>query len=362
MSKIYNFSAGPSMLPKEVLQHVKRELYNWNNCGVSIMEISHRSDIFLNFIDEIREDIRNILHIPKNYQILFCQGGARGQFSALPLNLFKETEIVEYLYSGYWSKYALQEALKYCIVKEINILSQNNDLMSLRPIQECSLSDDIKYLHYCSNETVEGINVDLDFSFLNKKDVIVDATSDIFSKPLNLNLFGVVYASSQKNIGIPGLTLVIIREDLLGRSRENIPSIMNYTILNHYHSLYNTPVTFSLYISGLILKWLQKQGGLQVIKIMNAKKAALLYDFIDNSEFYINNIDHLYRSCMNITFFIKKSYLSHDFLHQSRKNGFLFLEGHKSIGGFRASIYNAMPIIGVKKLIKFMKDFEYYNK
>ncbi|AMA65125.1 Phosphoserine aminotransferase [Candidatus Arsenophonus lipoptenae] len=365
MNQIYNFSAGPAMLPKEVLIKAKKEFCDWNGMGVSIMEISHRSEAFIEVVKQAEENLRELLKIPDNYKILFCHGGARGQFAALPLNLFNPNETVDYVISGYWSKSAAHEALKYCIVNKINILIEKSEHLSVQPINQWSLTNNSKYIHYCPNETIDGIAINSLPNFSNNKIVLADYSSAILSAPLDVNRFGVIYAGTQKNIGPSGITLVIIRNDLLYCEKANrkiIPSILNYNILDKNHSMYNTPSTFAWYLSGMVFKWLKKQGGLLEMKKRNQEKSKLLYDTIDNSSLYINKINPINRSSINIPFKIKKSNLDKIFIKSAEQKGLLFLKGHHSTGGLRASIYNAMPIDGVKKLINFMKDFEYQNK
>ncbi|WMY95185.1 MAG: 3-phosphoserine/phosphohydroxythreonine transaminase [Arsenophonus sp.] len=362
MSKKYNFSAGPAMLPVEVLQRAKKELCNWNGMGVSVMEISHRSEQFLEMVHKIEENLRLLLKIPKNYKVLFCHGGARGQFSALPLNLFQSSEIVDYIISGYWSQCAANEAKKYSIINTINIIRENSEYITIKSMDNWLLTSSSKYLHYCPNETIDGIACRSLPYFSSRKVVIIDYSSAILSEPLDVSRFGVIYAGAQKNIGPAGITLLIIREDLLGKPRIFTPSVLNYTLLANNKSMYNTPSTFSWYLSGLVFEWLQQKGGLTEIAKQNAEKAKLLYDVIDNSKFYINRIHPVNRSLMNIPFKIIKDGLDVEFVKEAENKGLLFLKGHKTQGGIRASIYNAMPLDGVRKLVKFMMHFEYKNK
>ncbi|BGI51154.1 MAG: 3-phosphoserine/phosphohydroxythreonine transaminase [Arsenophonus endosymbiont of Ceratovacuna japonica] len=362
MNKIYNFSAGPSMLPVEVLKSAQKELCNWNGMGISIMEISHKSNIFINIVKETEHNLRTLLNIPKNYKVLFCHGGARGQFAALPLNLFQNNEIVDYIISGYWSESAAQEAIKYCIVNKINIRQQKLNYLSMKDMDHWSLTPNAKYIHYCPNETIDGIAIHTLPNFPNNKIVLADYSSVILSAPLDISKFGVIYAGSQKNIGPAGITLVIIREDLIGITKRSILSILNYSILTKHNSMYNTPSTFALYLSGMVFKWLKKQGGLQKIAKRNQKKANLLYNIIDNSKLYINQINPINRSIMNVTFQIIKPKLNIKFIKLAEKQGLFFLQGHKESGGLRASIYNAMPLDGVQKLVNFMINFEENNK
>ncbi|PAV01755.1 phosphoserine transaminase [Arsenophonus sp. ENCA] len=362
MSQVYNFSAGPAMLPVEVLHCAQQELCNWNGMGVSVMEISHRSEAFMEIVKEAEQNLRQLLKIPDNYKILFCHGGARGQFAALPLNLFQPDETVDYIVGGYWAKSAAQEAAKHCAVNEIDIRLEKSAYLSVQPMDKWSLTTSAKYLHYCPNETIDGIAIHTLPDFSADKIVIADYSSAILSRPLDVSRFGVIYAGAQKNIGPAGITLVIIREDLLGRARKATPSILDYTILAKNDSMYNTPPTFAWYLSGMVFKWLKQQGGLQEIEKRNQQKARLLYDVIDNSQFYINRIDPVNRSVMNIPFQMVKPNLDDEFIKAAERQGLLFLKGHKAAGGMRASIYNAMPLAGVQKLVDFMIDFEHQNK
>ncbi|MGP1958456.1 MAG: 3-phosphoserine/phosphohydroxythreonine transaminase [Arsenophonus sp. NC-CH8-MAG3] len=362
MSKVYNFSAGPAMLPVEVLHLVQQELCNWNGMGISVMEISHRSETFIEIVKQAEQNLRELLKIPENYKVLFCHGGARGQFAALPLNLFQPHENVDYIVGGYWAKSAAQEAAKYCIVNEIDIRIEKSAYLSVKAMDQWPLTTSAKYLHYCPNETIDGIAIYTSPNFSGNKIIIADYSSAILSRPLDVSCFGVIYAGSQKNIGAAGIALVIIREDLLGRAKKVTPSILNYTILAKNNSMYNTPVTFSLYLSGVVFKWLKQQGGLEEIERRNQEKARILYNAIDNSKFYINRIDPVNRSIMNIPFQIVKPNLDNEFIKSAEQQGLLFLKGHKAASGMRASIYNAMPLVGVQKLVDFMIDFEQRNK
>ncbi|HGJ5872919.1 MAG TPA: 3-phosphoserine/phosphohydroxythreonine transaminase [Arsenophonus apicola] len=362
MSQIYNFSAGPAMLPVDVLQQAQQELCNWNSLGISVMEISHRSDAFMEIVKQAEQNLRELLKIPDNYKILFCHGGARGQFAALPLNLFQADETVDYIVGGYWAKSAAQEAAKYCTVNEIDIRLEKSAYLSMLPMEEWPLTTQAKYLHYCPNETIDGIAIHTLPDFAADKIVIADYSSAILSQPLDVSRFGVIYAGAQKNIGPAGITLVIIREDLLGQARKTTPSILDYTILAKNDSMYNTPPTFAWYLSGMVFKWLKQQGGLQEIARRNQEKARLVYDVIDNSQFYINRVDSINRSLMNVPFQMEKPHLDSEFIQAAEQQGLLFLKGHKAAGGMRASIYNAMPLAGVQKLVDFMIDFEQRNK
>lgn len=361
MKNIYNFSPGPTMLPREILKKIKKELYNFNNLGTSFIEINHRHPVFIKIIKKTKLYIKEIMNIPKNYSILFCHGGARGQFSALPLNLFKKNEIVDYIVSGYWSKKASEEAKKYCIVNEIDIRINIKKKNSLIPVKNWKLTKESKYIHYCPNETIDGLSIHSIKNISKNKIIIADFSSYILTKRTKIENFGMIYASAQKNIGTSGITIVIIKNNLLNQTRNETPSILNYTLLKKHKSLYNTPCTFSLYVSYITLKWIKKIG-LKKIEKTNKKKAKLIYHIIDSSKFYKNSIDKKFRSLTNIVFKTRKKEIDEKFIQEAEKKGLLFLRGHRVKNGIRASIYNSMPIIGVKKLAKFMIQFENKNK
>lgn len=357
MVRVFNFSAGPSMLPVQVLHQIKNELYNWNNLGISVMEISHRSKEFLKLAQETKKNLRELLNIPENYKILFCHGGARGQFAAVPLNLLTTPLAqADYINTGFWSYNAAIEAKKYCTPRIVNVCDNTNELICIQIMSQWDISKNSRYVHYCPNETVDGIFIDENPDFYNKI-VIADCSSVLLSRPLDINKFGIIYAAAQKNIGISGLTIVIIRKDLLIASHRKIPSILNYKILNDCDSMFNTPVTISWYIANLVLKWLKSQGGLQKVYKYNKKKADLLYNAIDINDFYYNNISRLNRSYMNVPFFLKTNNLESLFLSESLRFGLLGLKGHRAVGGMRASLYNAMTLEGVQELVKFLNFF-----
>ncbi|WP_343190145.1 3-phosphoserine/phosphohydroxythreonine transaminase [Buchnera aphidicola (Mollitrichosiphum nigrofasciatum)] len=360
MKKIYNFNAGPSMLPKAVLLRVKKELLNWNKLGASVMEISHRSIDFINLTDKIKRNLKKLLNIPNSYKILFAPGGARGQFSAIPMNITRKLDTVDYIVGGHWSNEAYIEAKKFCLPNKINVRENFFGKEYITHFNKWKLSKNSKYVHYCPNETIEGIEIlnnPIGNNFANKI-IIGDFSSTILSKPINVKEYGIIYASVQKNIGPPGITLIIIKKSILYSKRKDIPSILDYKNLLNYDSMFNTPATFSWYVSGLVIKWLIKKGGIDFASKLNYKKSKLLYNFIDKSDFYNNNIHYNNRSTLNVIFNIYNTNLNNLFLKESRDAGLIALKGHNLIGGMRASIYNSMPIRGVRKLIKFMKYFE----
>ncbi|WP_343128016.1 3-phosphoserine/phosphohydroxythreonine transaminase [Buchnera aphidicola (Takecallis taiwana)] len=359
--KIYNFSAGPAMLPEAVLKEVKNDFLNWNNIGTSIIEISHRSKEFHKIIVKSKQYLRELLNISDEYAILFCQGGARAQFSAIPMNLLNQFNCADYIDSGYWSYNAMLEAKKYCFPNHITVKKNIDGQTTIIKMKQWPIQSQSDYIHYCPNETIEGIAIYEEPNFHNKV-VVGDFSSSLLSRKININKYDLIYASAQKNLGPSGITIVILKKILLKNSYPFTPSILDYKKSFDFDSMFNTPVTFSWYIISLVLKWVKNQGGIDFFENMNYKKSSLLYQTIDNSNFYINTVHPDNRSCMNITFHLRDPNLNHIFLKQSYESGLKFLQGHKVVGGFRASIYNAMPMSGVKKLIEFMKNFEYKFK
>jgi len=357
MTQIYNFSSGPAMLPVEVLRRAEQELCNWNGLGTSVMEISHRSKEFIQVAEEAEKDLRDLLKIPDNYKVLFCQGGARAQFAAVPMNLLGTAKTADYIDGGYWAHSAIQEAKKYCAPNVIDIKSNIDGKRALLPMSEWALSDDAAYVHFCPNETIDGVAIDEQPDF-GDKIVVADFSSTILSRPLDINRYGVIYAGAQKNIGPAGLTLVIVREDLSGKAQQALPSVLDYKTLAENDSMYNTPPTFAWYLSGLVFKWLKERGGISEMDKTNQAKADLLYSTIDHSDFYRNDVADRNRSRMNVPFQLADAALDKLFLEESFAAGLHALKGHRVVGGMRASIYNAMPLEGVKALTEFMTDFE----
>ncbi|MFI0489743.1 MAG: 3-phosphoserine/phosphohydroxythreonine transaminase [Yersinia sp. (in: enterobacteria)] len=357
MTQVYNFSAGPAMLPVEVLRRAEQELRNWHGLGTSVMEISHRSKEFMQVAAESEKDLRDLLQVPANYKVLFCHGGARAQFAAVPLNLLGDNNSADYIDSGYWSHCAVKEAQKYCIPHVIDVATHNNGLSGIQPMKQWKLSDNAAYVHYCPNETIEGVAINEQPDF-GDKIVVADYSSSILSRPIDVSRYGVIYAGAQKNIGPAGLTLVIVREDLLGKARTELPSILDYTVLAENDSMFNTPPTFAWYLSGLVFSWLKEQGGLAAMEKRNQAKAKLLYRAIDETGFYRNQVATANRSWMNVPFQMTDAALDKVFLSEAQAQGLQALKGHRVAGGMRASIYNAMPIEGVKALTEFMANFE----
>ncbi|NIF20693.1 3-phosphoserine/phosphohydroxythreonine transaminase [Candidatus Pantoea multigeneris] len=357
MTQVYNFSSGPAMLPVEVLRRAEQELTNWHGLGTSVMEISHRSKEFIQVATEAEQDFRDLLNIPQNYKVLFCHGGARAQFAALPGNLLGNATTADYVDGGYWAYSAIKEAQKYCSPRTIDAKITVDGKRAILPMRDWQLSDDAAYLHYCPNETIDGIAIDEEPDFGDKV-VVADLSSTILSRPLDINRYGVLYAGAQKNIGPAGLTLVVVREDLLGKAQKYVPSILDYTVLSENESMFNTPPTYAWYLSGLVFKWLKEKGGIAEVDKINQAKADLLYGVIDKSDFYRNDVATSNRSRMNIPFQLADSALDKVFLDESVNAGLHALKGHRVVGGMRASIYNAMPLEGVKALTDFMVDFE----
>ncbi|MCL6328695.1 3-phosphoserine/phosphohydroxythreonine transaminase [Pectobacterium carotovorum subsp. carotovorum] len=356
MTQIFNFSAGPAMLPVEVLRRAEQELCNWNGLGTSVMEISHRSKEFMQVAAESEQDLRDLLKIPSNYKVLFCHGGARAQFAAVPLNLLGERSTADYIDGGYWAHSAINEAEKYCTPNVIDVKTRVGELRGVKPMREWKLSDDAAFVHYCPNETIDGIAIEEEPDF-GDKIVVADYSSSILSRRIDVSRYGVIYAGAQKNIGPAGLTLVIVREDLLGKARRELPSILDYQILADNDSMFNTPPTFAWYLSGMVFKWLKEYGGLAEMEKRNQEKADLLYSAIDGNDFYRNDVAVANRSRMNVPFLLADSALDKVFLEESVAAGLHALKGHRVVGGMRASIYNAMPLEGVKALTEFMADF-----
>ncbi|CAJ0992850.1 Phosphoserine aminotransferase [Pantoea sp. Nvir] len=354
--QIHNFSSGPAMLPVEVLRRAEQELTNWQGLGTSIMEISHRSKEFVKVAEEAIQDFRDLLKIPANYKVLFCHGGARAQFAAVPGNLLGEVIKADYVDGGYWSYSAIQEAKKYCTPNTVDVKITYDGKNAILPMNKWKLSSDAAYVHYCPNETIDGIAIEEQPDF-GDKIVVADFSSTILSRPLDINRYGVIYAGAQKNIGPSGLTVVIVRDDLLSKSRHYMPSILDYRVLAEHNSMFNTPPTFAWYLSGLVFKWLKEKGGVSEINKVNQIKANLLYSLIDKNDFYRNNVYEENRSRMNVPFQLIDSSMDKLFLEESFNAGLHALKGHRIVGGMRASIYNAMPLESVTVLTDFMADF-----
>ena len=356
MEKVFNFCAGPAMLPVDVLAQAQKELVNWNGLGTSVMEISHRSKEFIKVAEESEQDLRDLLAIPDNYKVLFCQGGARSQFAAVPLNLLGNKTKADYVDAGYWAQSAVAEANKYCEPNVIEAITDCDGKRAVIPASEWPLSDDAAYVHFCPNETIDGIEInDLP---ITDKPIVADMSSTILSRQIDISKYGVIYAGAQKNIGPAGLTIVIVRDDLLDLAAQSLPSVLNYGVLATQESMFNTPPTYTWYLAGLVFKWLKSNGGIEAMEAHNRKKAAALYEYIDESDFYRNDVHTNNRSLMNVPFQLANSDLDAQFLTLADDAGLKALKGHRVVGGMRASIYNAMPLEGVQALVDFMKAFE----
>lgn len=353
---VYNFSAGPAALPKPVMEKAQAEFVDWNGLGTSVMEISHRSKAFIQVAQQAEQDLRDLLSIPDNYKVLFCQGGARAQFSAVPLNLLGNRSVATYVDAGYWAESAIEEASKYCQVDTFNAKTTIDGKVAIKPASEWTVSPDAAYVHFCPNETIDGVEI---FDLPNTdKPIVADMSSNILSRQIDVSKFGVIYAGAQKNIGPAGICIAIVRDDLLDLASDVLPSFINYKILADKDSMYNTPPTYAWYLSGLVFQWLKQQGGVAAIEKINQEKASILYDYIDASPFYKNDIHPANRSRMNVPFQLIKPELDATFLELAEQRGLVALKGHRAVGGMRASIYNAMPIEGVKALVAFMQEFE----
>jgi phosphoserine aminotransferase len=352
----YNFCAGPAMLPVEVMQQAREELIDWHGRGCSIMEMSHRGKDFIKVAAQAEQDLRDLLHVPANYKVLFMHGGGRGQFAAVPLNLLKAGQTADYIVSGAWSKAAAEEGHKFGTIAVQGINQKLDGIRTLTPTNEWKINPTSAFVHFCPNETVDG----LEFTDLPATDVplVADLSSTILSRPLDVSRYGVIYAGAQKNIGPSGLTVVLVRDDLLPPSGGAIPAILDYRLAAENDSMFNTPPTYAWYLAGLVFQWLKRQGGVATMAELNRKKAETLYNFIDRSDFYRNDVANQYRSWMNVPFFLADERLNDKFVADAEAHGLLALKGHRMVGGMRASIYNAMPLEGVQTLVTFMQEFE----
>lgn len=356
MSRLYNFSAGPAMLPETVLKQAQAELPDWHGSGASIMEMSHRGKEFVSVAAEAERDVRDLLGVPGNYKVLFLQGGASTQFATIPMNILRGKSKADYILTGAWGKKAISEAKKYCAVN-VAASSESDNFTSIPAFENWMLSQDAAYVHYTPNETIGGV----EFHWVPKTGevpLVADFSSTILSRPIDVSRYGIIYAGAQKNIGPAGLTLVIVRDDLIGNVLPITPSVYDYAKQAEADSMLNTPPTYAVYIAGLVFKWLKKLGGLDAMGEINRRKAGKLYAVIDGSGFYHNPVEKTSRSWMNVPFVLANQDLDKDFLAGAAKAGLTTLEGHRSVGGMRASIYNAMPEAGVDALIDFMADFE----
>ena len=359
MRQVFNFSAGPAVLPEEVLAQAAAEMLDWHGSGQSVMEMSHRGKEYMSIHEQAERDLRELMGIPSNYKVLFLQGGATLQFAMVPINLMRGKAGADYVNTGEWSKKAIKEAKLFGTV---NVAASSEDRnFSCVPAQSSwKRSADAAYLHYCANETIGGV----EFGWVpDPGDVplVADVSSNFLSRPLDVSKFGLVYGGAQKNIGPAGLTIVIVRDDLLGHAPKGTPTMLDYKVQADADSMLNTPPTWAIYIAGLVFQWLLRQGGLAAIEQRNIGKAKLLYDYLDGTEFYRNPVERADRSRMNVPFTLRDAALDEPFLEGAKERSMLQLKGHRSVGGMRASIYNAMPIEGVRALVDYMRDFEKRN-
>jgi phosphoserine aminotransferase len=356
VSRVYNFSAGPAALPEDVLSQASAEMLDWHGSGMSVMEMSHRGKEFISIAAQAEADLRELLAVPKNYKVLFLQGGATLQFAAVPMNLLAGKKKADYINTGEWSKKAIKEANRFC---EVNVAASSDDKnYTYAPGQSAwKLDPGAAYVHYTSNETIGGV----EFHWIpdtGHVPLVADASSHILSRPIDVSKFGLIYAGAQKNIGPAGLVIVIVREDLLGRASADTPTVLDYKVQAEADSMSNTPASYSWYIAGLVFQWLKRQGGLAEMEKKNVAKAKLLYDFLDASRFFNSPVRRQDRSRMNVPFTLADEKLDAEFLKGAEARGMFQLKGHRSVGGMRASIYNAMPVEGVQRLVEYLREFE----
>lgn len=360
MSRVFNFSAGPAMVPEDVLKQAQEEMLDWRGTGMSVMEMSHRGKEFVSIASEAEQDLRDLLAVPANYKVLFMQGGATGQFAAVPMNLLRGKDRADYINTGAWSQKAISEAKKYC---QVNVAAsgESSNFLAIPPQSEWQLDPAAAYVHYTPNETISGV----EYSWVPEVGdvpLVADMSSTILSRPIDVSKFGLIYAGAQKNIGPAGLAIAIVREDLLGEALPTTPSFLDYKVLADADSMPNTPPTYTWYLAGLVFKWLKNKGGLASMAELNKRKADKLYAAIENSNgFYRSPVETSARSWMNVPFLLASEELEKPFLEQAAQAGLVTLAGHRSVGGLRASIYNAMPEEGVDRLVEFMQDFARRN-
>ena len=359
MSRVYNFSAGPSMLPLEVLERAQREMLDCNGSGQSVMEMSHRSSEYQAIIDEAEALFREVLSIPDNYKVMFLQGGASTQFAMVPLNLGNKTKTADYITTGQWAKKALAQAKAYVTANEI-ASSADATFNYIPNVDKSMLTPNADYLHITYNNTIYGTHYN-NMPDFGDATVVADMSSSILSEPVDINKFGLIYAGAQKNMGPAGVTAVIAREDLIGNAMEITPIMLRYDTHSENGSMYNTPPTYGIYICKLVFEWVKNLGGVKAMNEINVEKAKILYDFLDNSKMFKGTVVPEDRSIMNVPFVTDSDELNKKFIAESKAAGFINLKGHRTVGGMRASIYNAMPIEGVKALVDFMTKFEKEN-
>lgn len=359
MSRVYNFSAGPAMLPEKVLKTAAEEMLDYKGTGESVMEMSHRSKEYQAIIDETEALLREVMSIPENYKVLFLQGGASTQFAMIPLNLMNKSGKADFVLTGQWATKAYQEASRYGDCKAV-ASSKDKTFSYIPEIDKSECRADADYFHICLNNTIYGTKW-ASLPDTGNVPLVADMSSCILSEPVDVSKFALIYAGAQKNMGPAGLTVVIVREDMIGNARDITPTMLNYKTHADNGSMYNTPPTYSIYILKLVLEWVKEQGGLEAMKKLNEKKAAVIYDFLNNSKMFSATVQGEARSLMNIPFVTGNEELDAKFVSEAKKAGFINLKGHRSVGGMRASVYNAMPLEGCERLVEFMKDFERGN-
>ena len=356
MARVFNFSAGPAVLPRPVLEQAAQEMLDWHGSGMSVMEMSHRGKEFISIYEAAEADFRELLAIPQNYKVLFLQGGALGHTASIPMNLLRGKTSADYVDTGQWSKKAISEAKKYCNVN-VAASAKDRNYTYVPKQSEWKLDPNAAYVHVTTNETIGGV----EFQWTpdtGEVPLVSDASSHILSRAIDVSRYGLIYGGAQKNMGPAGLVVLIVRDDLIGNAAPITPSVFDFKIQADNDSMYNTPPTYAIYIAGLVFQWLKKLGGVAAIEKINIEKANLIYDYLDQTEFYGSPVAKDDRSRMNVPFTLKSDELDAEFLKQADANGLLQLKGHRSVGGMRASIYNAMPVEGVRTLVEFMRDFE----
>jgi len=356
MSKVYNFSAGPSMLPESVLKQAQAEMLDWQGSGMSVMEMSHRGAEFMSIAKTLHDDLRELMAIPDNYKILFLQGGATAQFSFIPVNILDGKQKACYINTGAWSEKAIKSAKSYCDVI-VSASAETNNFTAIPDRASWNVDQQAAYLHYTPNETIHGVEFQ-DIPDVGDLPLVADMSSNILSRSIDVSKFGIIYAGTQKNMGPAGAAVVIVRDDLIGKAQKGLPDIFNYEKQAKQESMLNTPATYTWYLVGLVLQWVKAQGGVAALEQVNQRKAAKLYAAIDQSSLYSNPVAVADRSRMNVPFILSDNELDKAFLSAAKEQGFLSLKGHRSVGGMRASIYNAMPESGIEALIQFMAEFE----
>jgi phosphoserine aminotransferase len=359
VTQVFNFSAGPAVLPKEVLQQAAAEMLDWHGSGMSVMEMSHRGPEFISIYRQAEADLRELLNIPANYKVLFMQGGGLGQNSLVPLNLAgrkSQPATIDFVQTGSWSSKSIKEAARYAKVN-VAASAEANGFTAVPPQETWRLSEDAAYLHVCTNETIDGVEFNFVPTVQGETPIVADMSSHILSRAIDVSRYGVIFAGAQKNIGPAGLTLVIVRDDLLDSALPICPGVFNWRAVAEAESMLNTPPTYAIYIAGLVFAHLKRQGGIAAMEKRNIEKARLLYEALDADDFYRNRVAPECRSRMNIPFYLRDESLNDQFLAGAKARGLLQLKGHKSVGGMRASIYNAMPIEGVHALVDYLNEF-----